>query len=128
MLKEDKNNRLDYMFSYWILSAYFLFYFQVISYNPKHILILGVIFNTIQFIVFLWHKIAPIRLLRFILFNSCIKLIPLYTIRKTTVTKKDDIFYLGLLFVYIIWLYINDIGIKEIHKIYFQYKEPILLK
>lgn len=128
MLKEYKNYRLDYMFSYWILAAYLLFYFNVISYNPKHILILGVLFNSIQFIVFLLHKIAPIRLLRFIFINTCIKLIPLYTIRKTTVTKKDDMFYLGLLFVYIIWLYINDIGIKEICEIYFTYREPILLK
>jgi hypothetical protein len=122
------NKRLDYKFSYWILAAYLLFYFQVISYNPKHILILGLLFNSIQIIVFLWHKIAPIRLLRFIFVNTCIKLIPLYTIRNTTVTKKDDVFYLGLLFVYIIWLYINDFGIKEIRKLYFTYRDPILLK
>ena len=122
------NKRLDYKFSYWILAAYLLFYFHVISYNPKHILILGLLFNSIQIIVFLWHKIAPIRLLRFIFVNTCIKLIPLYTIRNTTVTKKDDVFYLGLLFVYIIWLYINDIGIKEIRKLYFTYRDPILLK
>ena len=126
-MKTDKY-RLDYMFSYWVLIAYVLFYFQVLSYNPKHILFLGVLFNGVQLCVFIWHQITPFQIFLFLMINICIKIIPIYTIRKTSVSTKDDIFYLGLFFVYIIWLYINDIDIHEICKIYFQYRDPILFK
>jgi len=123
-----QQRRLDYMFSYWVLIAYVLFYFQVLSYNPKHILFLGVLFNGVQLCVFIWHQITPFQIFLFLMINICIKIIPIYTIRKTSVSTKDDMFYLGLFFVYIIWLYINDIDIHEICKIYFQYRDPILFK
>lgn len=123
-----QQRRLDYMFSYWVLIAYVLFYFQVLSYNPKHILFLGVLFNGVQLCVFIWHQITPFQIFLFLMINICIKIIPIYTIRKTSVSTKDDMFYLALFFVYIIWLYINDIDIHEICKIYFQYRDPILFK
>lgn len=118
-MKTDKY-RLDYMFSYWIFAAYILFYFHIIPYNPKYILILGVIFNLIQFLIFIWREVSYIRLLLFTFINCCIKIIPIYTLWNTTVTRNDNIFYLELFFVYLIWIFINDVNIK---KIYFSTKD-----
>ena len=107
--------RIDYMFSYWVFAAYLLFYFHIIPYNPKQILILAVFVNLIQLVRFIWNHMSLTLLLLFIIINIFIKIVPLYTIRKTYVTKKDNLFYLGLFFVYLFWIFINDVDPIDIY-------------
>lgn len=42
--------RLDYVFSYWIFAWYLLYIAKITKYNPKFVLILGIIENSFTFI------------------------------------------------------------------------------
>ena len=116
-MKKIDRTRVDYVFSYWIFFGYLLFYFRIIPYNPKHVLILAGLFNCFQLIVYFspLHT-SHIRLFLFILINICIKLIPIFSIWKTTVTNTDNMFYMGLFVLYIGWLTINKVNVIEIVK------------
>jgi len=105
-----KIERVDYVFSYWLFFSFVLFYFHVIPYNPKHVLILAALFGCVQFI---FRKVSSLRLFLIIIITVFIKFIPIYLLRNTTVTRNDDLFYLGMFVVYIGWLLVNKINLLE---------------
>jgi len=113
--------RFDYVFSYWIFLSYILFYFQILHYNPKYIIIAALFFTCIQILFFLWRGMNPVRLGIFLIINMMIKVIPLYTIWNKPVKPNDHLFYLGMFVFYISWLYSNDVDLKEIIQSYFSY-------
>ena len=113
--KIDNHSRVDYVFSYWIFFSFVLFYFHVIPYNPKHVLILAALFGCVQII---FRNMSPLRLFLIIIITVFIKLIPIYLIRNTTVTRNDDLFYLGMFVIYIGWLLLNKMNLLEFAKTY----------
>lgn len=99
--------RLDYVFSYWILAWYLLYIAKITKYNPKFVLILGIIENSFLLLFMIIYKTKISSIVIFIILNIFIKIIPYYTVRNDKIIKKDIIATIILFIIYCLWLYIN---------------------
>ena len=99
--------RFDYVFSYWIFMWYLLYELRVTTFNPKIVLILGVIHNTIMLLFMFYYKNDWIHIATFSFINTCIKVIPLWTVRNDPYRWKDFYALVYLFMIYIVWLFIN---------------------
>jgi len=96
--------RVDYIFSYWILFWYILFILKIINYNPKFILIIAIIQNSLGLLYkLLFEPILNSFILAIIILFT--KIIPLYSIVNTKI-KNKDIYFAILLFIFIIFGFI----------------------
>jgi hypothetical protein len=109
--------RLDYVFSYWIFTWFLLYYVNIIKYNPKFVLILGLIENFFIIIYLLINKSKLYKISKFIIINIIIKVIPLYLIFNDEVLYKDIYATIILFLIYLIWIYINC-GINCFYNVY----------
>jgi len=105
--------RVDYIFSYWILFWYILFILKIINYNPKFIIIIAIIQNSLGLLYKLLfeHILNSFILAIIILFT---KIIPLYSIVNTKIKNKDIYFAILLFIFYNFWIYINETNLYEI--------------
>jgi len=99
--------RLDYVFSYWIVAWYLLYIAKITKYNPKFVLILGIIENSFLLLFMIIYKTKISSIVIFIILNIFIKIIPYYTVRNDKIIKKDIIATIILFIIYCLWLYIN---------------------
>lgn len=106
-------SRFDFVFSYWIITWYILYEFRLISYNPKFILILGILVNIFEILLMIYYNNYLIYILVFIITNTFIKLFPLWTLRHTIIRKTDIIFSIGLFLLYNFWLFVNNIHLSK---------------
>lgn len=105
--------RLHSLFSNWIIVWYILFIVNVTEYNPKFILIIALLQNSIGLIYkLLFDYIHNAFILAIIIIFM--KLIPLYTIIHTKIKIKDILFTIFLFILYNVWLYINRTNLYEI--------------
>ena len=100
--------RIDLVFSYWVFIWYLLFIFKFINFNPKFALIIGLFDNSILLFLMIYFRSSIKTIISFIIINTVIKLIPLYSLRKSVIHTKDIYFTVGILFVYIFWLHVNN--------------------
>lgn len=110
------NTRFDFVFSYWIFLWYMLYQFKVTSYNPKWALTIGIIENTVLLFLLFYYKNSFINIILFCFINFFIKILPLWSIRKT---KYDinGIYSLIILFcIYLVWLKLNNVIIPNTYK------------
>ena len=98
--------RPDFIFSYWIFTWFLLYYFKLTNYNPFFAITLGLIFNTLQLLGYLYYKNYKKSLL-FIIANIFLKIIPFYLIKNKTIKQKDILFTIFLLIIFIIYSYTN---------------------
>ena len=103
--------RFDYLFSYWIFVWYLLYFFRFTNYNPKFVLICAIIENIFFLFFMIYYKTYLSVIILFLLGMFIIKIIPLYLIWNTNIKWRDIVFTFILLFIYIIWLYINNVSI-----------------
>lgn len=101
--------RFDLVFSYWIFTWFLLYYFKIIQYSPKLALCISIIENVILFCVMLFiSNVSWMVLVKFLLINTIIKIIPIYLVWKDEINWLQDIIkILSLFFVYVIWVYLN---------------------
>jgi hypothetical protein len=86
---------------------------KLTPYNPKWGLILGIIENICMLIAFIIYKASLSTILLFLLINTAIKGIPLYTIYNTTSAIKD-IYALAVIFaIYVKWVHVNSGTVVE---------------
>jgi|TARA_B110000261_G_C12731071_1_gene216487 hypothetical protein len=105
--------RVDYIFSYWILFWYILFILKIINYNPKFILIIAIIQNSLGLLYkLLYEPILNSFILAIIILFT--KIIPLYSIVNTKIKNKDIYFAILLFIFYNFWIYINETNLYEI--------------
>lgn len=102
-------SRFDFVFSYWIITWYVLYEFSIISYNPKFVLVIGIIVNICEIMWMIYYNYYLIYILIFIITNTFIKLFPLWTLRNTPIRKIDIVFSIGLFLLYNFWLFVNNI-------------------
>ena len=104
--------RVDYIFSYWVLLWYVLFMLNVTTYNPLFLLYVALFLNVLG----IYDKLSSMKnTLIYIFIIILIKVIPIYSIRDTTIKIEDIYGSLLLFFIYLLWIFINDISIKHIH-------------
>jgi len=99
--------RIDLVFSYWIFAWFLLYYFGIIDYNPKLILIFAFIENIFIFIAMIMNKTPLIQLLKFLFINFFIKILPLWYVWRTKIMFNDIYPTILLCILYLIWVYIN---------------------
>ena len=97
--------RFDLVFSYWIFAWYLLYIFKVVSYSPKLVLCISVIENTIVFMIMTFVlKSSMETILKFLMINTFIKIIPLYSVWSDKIHWKTDVYRIFVLFaIYVIW-------------------------
>ena len=100
--------RLDLAFSYWIFAWYLLYIYKIIKYNPLFFLIIALIENVIYLLLLIYYKNSFIYILLFILINFFIKVIPVWTLYKTTIKMIDIGAGILLFFIYACWLLYNN--------------------
>lgn len=109
--------RIDLVFSYWIFAWYLLYIYRfpffITNYSPKFAIGLGIIENIFTFLFMLYFGSSYQTLFLFILINTCIKLIPFYTLRNEPILEKDIYATIGLFIIYACWVYINGQSVIE---------------
>ena len=110
--------RSDLIFSYWIFGWFILYYCRIITYSPKFALIIGIIENIFSVFYLIFMNTSNYKIIKFIIINICIKVIPLFIIIKDKIVWKDIYATFILFIIYIIWLFINNP--KNLFKTYIQ--------
>jgi hypothetical protein len=107
------------IFSYWTFIWFILFYIGLIKYNPLFILIIGYIFTLFEFIYLIIKKSSKYNLIKFMIINSIIKLIPILLIIKFPLRfdLKDIYISIYLIFFYIITMSIMNKNPYEYYKL-----------
>jgi len=97
----------DKILSYWILLWYILFIFKIIYINPKFILIVGLFENLM--LLFLILDIADtINIFYFLIIIFITKIIPILTLWNCKIKLVDIYYTIGIVCVYVIWLYVTN--------------------
>lgn len=102
--------RFDLVFSYWIFTWYILYMLKIIPYNPKLVLIIGILENSLGLLFgyfynldFSWNNFFG-----WLSINFWIKLVPLYTVWNTKIhLKQDFIHFIKAFCLYGIWCFIS---------------------
>ena len=106
--------RPDFIFSYWIFVWFILYFTSVVTISPKIWIWLALFENIIS--IFFMLKSKFYYILRFIVINLFIKVVPLYLVWNEPI-RKSDIVYSGFVFViYNVWLFINGKTVYTIYK------------
>ena len=110
--------RADFIFSYWIFAWYLLYIFGFeTDFNPKFALICGLFVN-LGAVCLMLYKHTKIKIIfLFIVCFIIIKLLPIITIWNTKITQLDIITTFQLLFIYLIWIYVNKINLKKVYDV-----------
>jgi hypothetical protein len=104
--------RVDYIFSYWVLLWYVLFMLNITTYNPLFLLYVALFLNVLG----IYDKLSSMKnTLIYIFIIILIKVIPIYSIHHTTIKIEDIYVSLVLFFIYLLWIFMNDISFKHIH-------------
>ena len=92
------------LFSYWLLVWFLLYYFKYVKSSPLFILIIAYIFTLGGIIYLIDNKISKYNLIKYIVLNIIIKLIPILLIIKfpLIITKDDITTSLCLFIIYIL--------------------------
>ena len=124
--------RVDLVFSYWVYLWFILYIFNYTLYSPKFALTLGLLDNVVMLLLMLIWGTSVKHIIKFIIINTFIKVIPLYYLRKQPYKLEDIYFTFGLFIFFVFWLHLNRqnlIGnIKIIHDslIYGKDKTPFM--
>jgi hypothetical protein len=113
--------RSDFIFSYWIFAWFLLYYFNIVKYSPKFVIILGIIENCFLLLFLIIYKSTLYKITKFIIINTIIKVIPLYLVWNDKIIKKDIYATIILFLIYLVWIYLNG-GIEYF---YISYKKLI---
>ena len=115
--------RPDLFFSYWMLAWYALYMLNAIQYNPKFWLWIAFITNFYNgYVMLKFQRYYSLLLFIFVVF--LFKVLPLWSLRNTTVYKEDIIVGFILFCIYYAWLVSNNYTLTQLmNKIYISIKE-----
>ena len=96
------------MFSYWLFIWFILYYLKYIKTSPLLILIIAYIFTIFTIFYYIKNNITKYNLIKFVIINIIIKLIPILLIIKfPLIISKDDFIMTSYLLIIYILLMIN---------------------
>lgn len=101
------------IFSYWIFVWYLLYIYKFTNYNPKFVLILGLIENFIMLVLMIYFNSKFVAILSFIIINTLLKVYPLYTLWNDKIKNQDIFASFILLICYVFYLYLHKESITS---------------
>lgn len=103
------------IFSYWIFAFFIVYELGFIEYNPKVLIVGGLVENLIS-IMFILYFNSNFRILLIFLLNMVFtKFIPLYYLWKTNVKSEDYYFSLFFILLYLAWLGYNGTDVVKVY-------------
>jgi hypothetical protein len=92
------------LFSYWLFIWFILYYFKYVKSSPLFLLIIAYLFTLGTIFYLIENKISKYNLIKFIIINIIIKLIPILLIIKIPIiiTQDDINMSIYLLLIYIL--------------------------
>lgn len=112
--------RPDFIFSYWIFAWFLLYFFKVTQYNPKYLLLLGVLENLMTIIIGIYYRTSMMYIVYFIFIMIIMKIIPLYLSWNNkdnfTSLQSDLVASIFVFALYSLWLHFNGTDIISIQK------------
>jgi hypothetical protein len=107
------------IFSNWVFVWFILYYIGLTKYNPLLLLIVAYIFTLFEFIYLIIKKSSKYNLIKFMIINIIIKLIPILLIIKFPLRfdLKDIYISIYLIFFYIIIMSIMNKNPYEYYKL-----------
>ena len=104
------------IFSYWIFVWFLLYYFKLTKYNPLIILIIGYIITFGEWLYLIFMGANNYNIIKFIIINVIIKIIPILLIYNSKTTYKDLIIGLYIFLAYLLTMAIIKIDPYKIYK------------
>ena len=120
-----QNIRPDYLFSYWVVAWYALYMTGIVSPNPKFAILVALLENVLVLLSMVYLRVNPKKIYYFFIMILLVKVLPLWTLRKSTVTKRDVSATAGLLLMYVGWI-IWDEKVNASFKAYMQMLDPTI--
>jgi hypothetical protein len=117
--------RPDYLFSYWVFAWYILYMTGILTHNPKFAILVALLENIVVLVSMVYLRVNPKKIYYFFIMILLVKGIPLWTLRKTTITKRDVAATIGLLLMYVGWI-IWDEKVNASFKAYMQMLDPTI--
>ena len=120
-----QNIRPDYLFSYWVFAWYVLYMTGILTANPKFAILVALLENVLVLLSMVYLRVNPKKIYYFFIMILLVKVLPLWTLRKSTVTKRDVSATAGLLLMYVGWI-IWDEKVNASFKAYMQMLDPTI--
>ena len=106
--------RPDLIFSYWIFIWWIVYLLDGTSFNPKFIILLGIIETLITSFFMIYLNIHVQNIILFMIMFLLLKALPYYTLRNTSIHKRDILFTIGLFILYLLWCQINHFDFYKV--------------
>lgn len=104
-------DRFDFVFSYWIFFWYICYELQITKYNPIGALYFGVLENIAVLLLMIYYRNSYDHLLLLCFVILVTKVIPLWTLRNTSYSRKDIYIIFVYFLVYVLWLFLNNANV-----------------
>jgi hypothetical protein len=109
--------RPDYIFSYWIIVWYLCYKADLMTYNPKFALYVGLFENLFVLFSMIYHNVILRNILFFVVIILFFKVVPLWTLRNTELKPIDIQATFALFIMYLGWLLWEE-KLNTLHKGY----------
>ena len=106
--------RIDFIFSYWIFAWYLLYMTRITIYSPKLVLIIAVIEALFSYMIL--KTMNNFTRVSMVIMIGCIKIIPLISLWREPIIKRDIWVLISIFIIYNIWLGIHGETILSIYK------------
>ncbi len=104
------------IFSYWIFIWFILYYMKLTEYNPLLLLIIGYIITFGELLYLIFKKSSKYNIIKFVIINTILKIIPIIMLINTTIRFKDFIMSLYIILIYMITMAIMNINPYKFYK------------
>jgi len=108
--------RPDFIFSYWIFIWFLLYWFKITKYNPKFLLIFGILENLLTIGLTVYYKTNILYIIYFVIIILFMKILPLYIVWNKTNNIRDLKRSLLIFIFYSFWLKYNKTNFMIIQK------------
>lgn len=123
--------RIDFTFSYYIFAWFLLYYCKFVQYNPFIWLLIGLSINIMSELYFIIVKKITRSFTDYVLFigiNICIKIIPIWILRNSTLRMVDFVAGIYLYILLFIWMFIHLGSIQKIIQYHLDMKNRLVEK
>jgi hypothetical protein len=105
--------RFDFVFSYWIFLWYIFYELNIVKYNPKIAIIIAILINIVEICIMFYFLKSLQNITLYMILFFLIKIVPLWTLRKSSYKIVDFYAFILLFIIYISWLLFNNINITQ---------------